>query len=117
MRTCRPRALTRRTVGVSKPYILGGADVGAAAAHSLNECALPHSGHRVTGNCAPQCGHTARVANVSNCCWHLSHRQSGPIIGACWQEGHANPPWRGSFATLAMFDPKSEKQRWLLKMP
>ena len=23
----------------------------------------------------------------------------------------------GSFATLAMFDPKSEKQRWLLKMP
>ncbi len=62
---------------------------------------LPHSGQRVTGNCAPQCGHVACVSNVSNGCEHLSHRHSGPMIGACWQDGQANPLRRGIFATRA----------------
>ncbi len=47
-----------------------------AVAHSAIACDRPHSGQRVTGNCAPHRGQVACVSNVSNCVRHLSQRQS-----------------------------------------
>ena len=62
---------------------------------------VPQSRHCVTLNCAPQCGQTPCVRNMSNACPHLPQRQSAPSGGAVLQDGQAKPSRRGILAILA----------------
>src|ERR1035441_9134089 len=73
----------------------------ASTAHSfLGRCSR-QSRHIVVAYCAPQCGHTPPLSNVSNGCWQFPHFQKLPNGGAVRQLGHANPARRGSFASFS----------------